>query len=246
MDSNEIYSLMKDLQVQLNRITAFEPPITKPDLEAFTKVVRAQAVPAPDSAKVAQALLPELVKQLPGQLPMKVDVQTDYILAILSPLVNKQVTAIQATNERVLREMGLHLVRLEALLEKGRQASLESEARYGALVTQLPKTVSVNLGQGWRRVAAIAMGTLAVVMLILALAGVFRKEPVRSYNDLVSLHARLLKQDTALRGQQAVQQQKLSALEKERNAYRDEVLSYRKKFPKARIAKANYPGSKVK
>lgn len=246
MGPSEIYQLMTDLKVQLERITAFEAPITKPDLEDYTKGLKAPPPIRLDSAKVAQMLLPLLIAQLPGQLPMKVSVPSEKIVELLAPLINQQVTAIQTTNERVLREMSRYLTALEATLAKGQQASRESEARLEAIVTRIPKKVPVDFLQGWRVVLGMSLGPLVVAMLVLASAGVFRKEPVESFNLVVRRYGELRTLNITLHEQNARQQQRQSELEKERNAYRTEAESYRKKFPRAGVPKAKYPVSKGK
>ena len=124
-----IYNLMAAVKAQLEQVLQREAPITRAELAQHTKEVRAQVIPPPDPLKVAQALLPALVVQLPRQLPMNVTVPSERIVELLSPVVNQQVTDIQATNSRVLREMGQYIVKLEALLEKARKATLESEER---------------------------------------------------------------------------------------------------------------------
>lgn len=235
ISADSIYHLMVAVQAQLQQVLKREEPITRAELEQYIKAVRAQAVPVHDPVKLAQQLLPQLVAQLPKQLPMNVTAPSERIVELLSPVVNQQVAAIQTTNGRVLREMGLYIVKLEALLEKARKANVDSEERYGALLAKIPKTVSVNLGQGWRRVLAIIMGTMAFVLLTLALSGKFSKE-VESYNILVRNYKKLYAEHAALRKQRTQQQQRLSVLEKERNAYRTEVSAYRKRFPKARIS----------
>ncbi|AMR25442.1 hypothetical protein A0257_22380 (plasmid) [Hymenobacter psoromatis] len=191
MSADDIYKLMKDVQVQLEAFLKREEPITRAELAEYSKVIKAQAVPVLDPIRLAQQLMPELVAQLPKQLPMKVELKTEEIAKLLSPVINRQVAAIEATNERLLRGLTQHLATIDATLAARLQALETREASLRAATDRIPSKVSVDFVRGFRDLAMIALGPLALGMVILALGGAFSKEPVATYNALVEAYGTL-------------------------------------------------------
>jgi hypothetical protein len=234
MSAEDIYRVMKEVNGQLETLLKREDFVTKSELAKYTQLVQAQQVPAPDPAKVAQLLLPALLAQLPKQVPLKLTVSTKGIADILSPVVNQQVTAIEASNERLLRGLAQPPVAIESRLSVLLQTAdkLVTDAR--AVVDKIPARVPIDFMRSWRNIILLMLSPLMLVMLLLLATGTFSKEPVATYNNLAVAYTKLRedavnlkKRDESLRQRQAVQQRELEF-------YRSEVQRYRQQFPKSR------------
>jgi hypothetical protein len=233
MTADDIYNLMKAVQAQLEIILKREEPITRAELAEYSKIVKAQAAPSLDPVKLAQQLMPQLIAQLPKQLPLKVEPNTEEIVKLLSPVINKQVTDIQATNERLLQSLPQHLANLDEMLAARLQGLKDQDASLGKTADRFPRKVEVDFVRSWLNLVLVALGPLLAVLIILGICGAFSKEPVATFNDTFRAYrqyraysSRLEKQNDSLRRVEFTQR-------KELNFYRSQVHQYRKKFPKS-------------
>ena len=234
MDAEKIYQLMIKVSGQLETLLAREDFVTKSELAKYTQAIKQQQVPAPDSAKLAQYLLPELVAQLPRQLPMRVQVAPKEVAELLSPVISRQATTIEASNEKLLRGLPQHLAAIEVSLAGWFQTIKTVEVSWRAAAATLPHRVAVDFVRGWRELFIIALGPVVVVMILLLLAGAFSKEPVSTYNEVVTKYKNLATDYNALKAQSNSLQGGQAAQQRELNFYRAEVQRYRQKNPKVR------------
>ncbi|MGI4742593.1 MAG: hypothetical protein ACRYG7_46130 [Janthinobacterium lividum] len=232
MTAEEIYNLMKALQSQLEVILKREEPITRAELGAFIKEIRAQPVPAPDPVKLAQQLLPQLMAQLPKQLPMKIEPKTEEVAKLLSPLINQQVTAIKATNERLLLGLTQHLAASDATLAARLKALEARDASFQKTTDRIPSRVEVDFVRGWLNLAYVAFGPMLIMLAILGIAGAFSKEPIANYNGVYRAYASYRARSTSLARANDSLRQEGFAQRKELIFYRNQLRQHRKKFPK--------------
>ncbi|OGX90157.1 hypothetical protein [Hymenobacter coccineus] len=232
MTAEEIYHLMKALQGQLEIILKREEPITRAELVGFVKEIRAQPVSAPDPVKLAQQLMPQLMAQLPKQLPMKIEPKTEEVAKLLSPLVNEQVTAITATNERLLVGLTQHLATSDATLA-ARLKDLEArDASFQKTTDRIPRRVEVDFVRGWLNLAYVALGPLLIVLAILGMIGTFSKDPVANYNRVFQAYVDCRARSISLARANDSLRQEGFAQRKELIFYRNQLRQHRKKFPK--------------
>lgn len=234
MSADEIYNLMKQVNGHLETLLNREDFVTKSELANYTKVVQQQQVPAPDPAKVAQLLLPALLAQLPKQAPFKVAVSTKDVADILSPVVNQQVAAIEASNERLLRGLAQPSTAMEARFSALLQTAdkLVTDAR--AVVSKIPTRVPIDFMCSWRDVFLLMLSPLTLVMLLLLVTGTFSKEPVATYNSLVEAYSSLKVRTLHLKRHDDSLWQRQVNQQRELEFYRGEVKRYRQQFPKSR------------
>jgi len=230
--AEKIYELMVSVQAKLEQVLKREEPITRAELAEFIKALRAQAAPVQDPVKLAQQLLPELIAQLPKQLPVKLDPKTEEIVKLLSPVVNRQVAAIEATNERLLRGLNQHLAAINAMLATQLQALKERNESLEATAAKFPTRVDVNIVDGFRNLALVALSPVLFVLGVLGATGSFSKEPVATYNGLVYEYSNLKERYSGLVKRRDSLQRVESALRNELYFYKTQVRENRKRFPK--------------
>lgn len=233
MTADDIYALMLVVQARLEAFLKREEPLTRAELAKFIEAVKAQPAPVQDPVELAQLLMPELIAQLPKQLPMKVDAKTEEIVKLLSPVINRQVSAIEATNERLLRVLPQHLVALDAMLAARLQALQAREVSTRAVIDKMPSKVEVDFVRSWQKLGMVAFGPMLGMLAILAMCGAFSKEPVATYNSMVKAYYNIKAYNATLNRERDSLRQVQATQGKELNFYRDKVRQYRKKFPKS-------------
>jgi len=245
MTADDIYNLMKALQGQLEIILKREEPITRAELNGFIKEIKEQPVPPQDPVKLAQQLMPQLMAQLPRQLPMKIEPKTEEIAKLLSPLINQQVTAIEATNERLLGGLTQHLATINATLT-ARLKDLEArDASFQKTTDRIPRRVEVDFVRGWRNLAYVAFGPMLTMLAILGMIGTFSKDPVINYNHVFQAYLNYKAHDAMLARVNDSLRQKEFIQRKELIFYRNQLRQYRKRFPKSASSLPVYlPGKK--
>jgi DNA repair exonuclease SbcCD ATPase subunit len=240
ISADDVYKIMVAVNAQLEIILGREDPITRAELAEYSKVVKAQAAPVLDPLKLAQQLLPQLLAQLPKQLPLKVEPKTEEIVKLLSPVINQQVTAIQTTNERLLRGLTQHLTTLDATLTAQALDLKERDASFRGTTDRIPKEVKVDYVGGRLKLALLALGPMLALLVILKVSGAFSKDPIITFNETFKAYHEYKKSyeeyksysDNLEKQNQELRQVK-SAQQKELNFYRNQVHQYRKKFPRS-------------
>ena len=238
--AEDVYNTMVAVNAKLEIFLGKEDPITKAELAEYSKVLKAKAAPVLDPVQLARQLLPELIAQLPKQLPLRVEPKTEEIVKLLSPLVNQQVAAIQATNERLLRGLTQHLTTLDATLDAQVLNLKERDASLRETADRIPKEVKVNYVGGRLKSVLLAFGPMLAMLVIIKISDAFLKDPVVTFNETFKAYARYKKSYSEYKAYSASlekQNQKLQQVElaqqKELNFYRNQVHQYRKKFPKS-------------
>ena len=173
-----------------------------------------------------------MIAQLPKQLPVKLDPKTEEIVKLLSPVVNRQVAAIEATNERLLRGLNQHLVAINAALATQLQGLKERDESLQATAAKFPTRVDVNIVDGYRNLALVALSPVLFILAVLGSTGSFSKEPVATYNALVYEHINLKELYMDLVKHRDSLQRVESAQRNELYFYRTQVRENRKQFPK--------------
>lgn len=170
-DPLDLYSQIGEIRDSLETLLHRGKPVSVSDLEALLAKVEAKSRPTVElsAEKVAQHLAPALVAQLP----------TPAGLAAAGQQVSAQLqVSLQAATAASVQQAVAGIG--QSVQQLNQAAATLTQAANG-----VPRSVEVDYIRGWRYVAALALGPLGSVLLLLWGLGAFSGVSQAKYDQLL-------------------------------------------------------------
>jgi hypothetical protein len=206
----ELYSNISEIRDTLDALLKRGKPVSVADLQVLVAKVEVKSRPTINLGpeKVAAELAPMLLPLLP----------TPTTLAqVGEQAAARMEAAIKAgTAASVQQVLGVMQQLVASVQESARQGTAAA-AEYRTATAAAPRSLPVSFTDGWRLPVGIMVATAVVVLLISGAFGAFRGVDQAKYNELMRV---------------------AEAIQNERDAYRDQVRTFRQDMSKGKDARA--------
>lgn len=206
----DLYGVIGEIRDAVDALLKRGKPASVADLQALVAQVEAKSRPAITlpAKEVAALLVPELLPLLPTSAALT---QAGKDAATRMEAAIKGGTAVS------VQQVGAIMQQLVGAVQEAMRQTTALLAEHRAAAASYPRSVPVSFTDGWRWPTGLVVGSVVVTLLLSWAGGAFRGVDQAKYDQLLR---------TA------------TAIQNERNLYRDQIKYFRQDMSKGKDARA--------
>lgn len=221
----DLYGVIGEIRDAVDALLKRGKPASVADLQALVAQVEAKSRPTITlpAKEVAALLVPELLPLLPTPATLA---QAGKDAAV------RMEAAIKAGTVVSVQQVAASMQQLLATMQESARQTTAAAAEYRAATTAAPRSIPVDIKQGWRWVAGLVLVPLASLLLGQAVLGQFSKVSKEDYEQLQVQQQQWQAKAQQLQAQNASLNKTNRQLGATAVRYEKQIKRYRGKHPK--------------